>query len=300
MATNNIHSFKCHFCQWCNGTGCIGQLPGMGGVNRNENFRLNCDGWEVCRKALPDIYHDFITSGSAQNNIKIRLAPITGAVENIGYSNERQYYYDMVSACHKANLPISIGDGVPDIKLQYGIEAVKECREKAAVFIKPYPNEIIFERLNWCNDIAEYIGIDIDSYQIKTMKNLVSLEKKTSSQLLQIKKKAKVPFVLKGIYTARDIELIKTVKPDILYVSNHGGRIETVTGSTAEFLMLHRHVLESCCGKIWIDGGIRTKADVMTAMCLGADTVLAGRPFISALCKDGEKGIFQKVHELTD
>ena len=38
--------FRCHNCKVCLGTGCLNELPGMGGLNNNENFRLNCSSWE--------------------------------------------------------------------------------------------------------------------------------------------------------------------------------------------------------------------------------------------------------------
>ena len=41
-----IESFRCHNCSKCLGTGCIDELPGMGGVNKNENFILNCSAWK--------------------------------------------------------------------------------------------------------------------------------------------------------------------------------------------------------------------------------------------------------------
>ena len=68
------------------------------------------------------------------------------------------------------------------------------------------------------------------------MRNLVRLEKKTPAQISEIRKKISVPYALKGIFCKEDIELVKEVKPDIAFISNHGGRIDTREGSTAEFL----------------------------------------------------------------
>ena len=39
----NKNNFKCHFCPSCDGYGCIGELPGMGGFNENINFQKNCE-----------------------------------------------------------------------------------------------------------------------------------------------------------------------------------------------------------------------------------------------------------------
>ncbi|MCQ2981670.1 MAG: alpha-hydroxy-acid oxidizing protein [Treponemataceae bacterium] len=255
-------------------------MPGMGGFNDSINFQLNCAAWNE----LSTDYDGPLA--------RIRLAPITGAVENIGYGDEIQYYRDMISACHNAGVLLSIGDGCPDIKLQAGIQAVKDLQgPKAAVFIKPYPDDVFLERMSWASDIAEAIGIDIDSYNIVTMRNLVHLERKTASALKALKKAAGVPFIMKGVFTRQDLELAREVHPDVIVVSNHGGRVENRIGSTARFLQEHAAELKNCCGELWVDGGIRTRQDIQTASSFGVSQVLVGRPFITALCRSGAAGV---------
>lgn len=223
---------------------------------------------------------------------KIALAPITGAQENIGWANEKEYYFKMTQACETAGIEISLGDGTPDEKLLWGIEAIKSLQKsdpqkKVSVFIKPYPQEKFFERTEWALPVAKIIGVDIDSYNIVTMRNLVHLEKKTATQLLEIKNhlaNKKIPFAIKGVFTNDDLELVKKVQPDIIYISNHGGRVETLQGSTARFLEKNASELKKYCKELWIDGGIRKIQDVKKALSYGADKILLGRPFITALC----------------
>ena len=81
------------------------------------------------------------------------------------------------------------------------------------------------------------------------------------------------------------MELVKEVKPDVAFVSNHGGRIETHEGSSAEFLCANFKLLKSNCAELWVDGGIRSWSDAFKAQSYGASEVLVGRPFASALCK---------------
>ena len=64
----------------------------MGGVNRNINFRLNCDGWEVLRKENPLVFVNYLEKPEDKILSKIAFAPVTGAVENIGFENEEDYY----------------------------------------------------------------------------------------------------------------------------------------------------------------------------------------------------------------
>ena len=233
--------YKCHFCPVCNGAGCLGEMPGMGGPFDSRNFIHNCDDWNSL--AFGNELAEFP---------QLRLAPITGAVENVGYPDEKSFYMDLIRFAAGRGIRLSIGDGTPDCKLQYGIEAVREQRKanpslKAAVFIKPYSNEKILERSLWADDIAEVVGIDIDAYNIITMRNLVHLEQKTPQMLLELKKQLNargVLFAIKGVFKDEDLETVKLVKPDIVYVSNHGGRVETREGSTASFLAQNATLLK--------------------------------------------------------
>ncbi len=285
----SIHNSKCHFCHICDGQGCIGELPGMGGFGNNVNVLLNYSAWNTL--SLQKNYTE-------ETIAKIRLAPMTGGVENIGYEDEVQFYFDLIEAASSSGVALSIGDGCPDLKLDSGIAAIKKVNTQSAVFIKPYTNDKIFERIEKCSDIAESIGLDIDSYNIVTMRNLVNLEKKTVSQLKEIKKHINVPFSIKGIFHKEEIELIKEVKPDIVVISNHGGRVETRIGSTAEFLVQYGAEIKKYCGELWVDGGIRTKKDIQLATAYGADQVMIGRPFATALCEGGKDAVQKLVKQL--
>lgn len=293
--------FKCHLCKTCHGKGCIEELPGMGGFNKNINFILNCKDWKNLRKEIID----FDKISKTLEMPKIRLAPITGAVENIGWNDEETFYFEITKACYESGAKLSIGDGCPDIKLQNGIKAIKMLQRenpdenpKAAVFIKPYPNQKILERIDWSRDIAECIGVDIDSYNILTMRNLVQLERKTPTQIQELKNYGKLPFAIKGVFTKEDIELVKEVKPEIVVISNHGGRVENRIGSTAMFLKEYGSELKNHCGELWVDGGLRTKKDILTASYFGVSEVMLGRPFVTALCRGGEAEVKKMVEHL--
>lgn len=258
------------------GNGCVGQLPGMGGADESRNFILNCKAW------------DKIPFGKFDSNIaELRIAPMTGSVENVGYPDEKSFYFDIVKKAAEEKIPLSIGDGCPDEKLLWGIEAVREKNTKAAVFIKPYENKRILERIEWAGGIMEFCGIDIDAYNIVTMRNKVRLEKKSAASLLEIKKileRNSIPFVIKGIFTDEDVQLVKELKPYAAYISNHGGRVPTAEGSTAEFLLGNFDEIKNSCAEVWVDGGIRTRENFEKAQSHGVSRILLGRPFATALC----------------
>lgn len=316
---------KCQHCDECLGLGCIGQLPGLGGVFNNQNFQLNCEGWkELYRKGAtteesPSCTGRASSCASLSEKIdsivirpeNLRCGPVTGAVENIGYEKEEDFYYPYLKAAADAGIGLCVGDGCPDLKLQLGIAAMKRLNEeiasaagaatpvdittRAAFFLKPYPDQRLYERLEWVKPYAEYIGIDIDSYNILTMRNLVSLERKSAAQLENFRKRFDVPFVIKGVFTDEDIALVKEVHPDVVYISNHGGRVETRIGSTADFLEKHAAELKKHCREIWVDGGIRSRQDVQTALFYGADKVIFARPLIHAVFDNTLDNFWKKI-----
>ncbi|GMO42161.1 MAG: alpha-hydroxy-acid oxidizing protein [Treponemataceae bacterium] len=287
--------FKCHFCAVCDGTGCIAEFPGMGGVKNNALFQNNCAAWKD--GSLLVRARELAEKINRTSTCAVRLGPVTGAVENIGWRDEVSFYHELISAAFCAGINVTAGDGCPDIKLQSGIAALNALPARGetarpAVFIKPYDNARIFERVEWSLPAARVIGVDIDSYDIVTMRNLVSLEKKTAPQLREIKARCPVPFAIKGVILDQDLDLAREVKPDIVVVSNHGGRVDRGSAeSSLGFLVRNFDALRNSCGELWIDGGIRTRADVETAQALGVREVMCARPFISALCKGGADAV---------
>lgn len=274
-------------CPFCDGTGWVPELPGMGGSAENSNFSENYQGWKRYHASAPCVMP------------RIRLAPMTGAKQNVGYYAERQFYFDLLKAAITAHIGLSIGDGTPDEKLQFGIEALQSFNKKGAVFIKPYMNDKILERMEWAGDVAEIIGIDIDSYNIVTMRNIAKLEKKTAAQLSELKSKSSVPFAIKGVFLPEELELVRAVKPDIVIVSNHGGRISTRRGCTADYLAEYGKELARYAGEVWVDGGLRSRSDLCAAQALGAPEVMIGRACIYALLKDKEQGIKHWIDHIT-
>ena len=305
-------SYKCRLCASCDGAACAGELPGMGGVFDGRNFSLNVEGW---KKILPSIPQEKLQEAAASIvPQKIRLAPITGAEENVGWPDEESFYAPFYAFAAGLGIKLGVGDGCPDNKLKAGIAAVQALNQeasltktaaasnrapapetastpkKAAVFLKPYPQEKLLERAEWAMPVAEYIGVDIDSYNIVTMRNKVHLEKKTAAQLNELRRATKLPLVVKGVFTQESLDLIEELKPEVAYISNHGGRVETDIGSTAQFMLANVARIKKSAAAVWVDGGLRSKEDIAAALALGAEEALLGRPIISSFLESGAKG----------
>ena len=125
----NRFEFKCAVCSVCDGRGCVGQMPGMGGVNNNKNFKLNFEGWKKLRqKAVSDGTIESILSIPVETSA-VRAGPVTGAVQNIGFEKEEYFYLPYFSAARNTGIGLCVGDGYPDYKLHYGLDAVRKLQK---------------------------------------------------------------------------------------------------------------------------------------------------------------------------
>ncbi|UVS77531.1 lactate 2-monooxygenase [Actinokineospora sp. UTMC 2448] len=98
------------------------------------------------------------------------------------------------------------------------------------------------------------------------------------------------PIVLKGIQHPDDARRAADAGMDGIVVSNHGGR--QVDGAVGALEMLPE--IASAVGSrmsVLFDSGVRTGADVLKALALGADAVLIGRPYVYGLGLGGEDGV---------
>jgi len=107
---------------------------------------------------------------------------------------------------------------------------------------------------------------------------------------------SRLPVLVKGILTAEDAVLAVESGADGVVVSNHGGR--QLDGVAAALDALPE-VVEAVGdrGVVLMDSGVRRGTDVVKALALGAQAVLAGRAPLWGLAVDGADGV-QRVLEL--
>src|SRR5712672_2629804 len=106
----------------------------------------------------------------------------------------------------------------------------------------------------------------------------------------------KMKIVLKGILAWEDAVLAADNGIDAIIVSNHGARSEDSGRSTIDALP---EIVEAVHGRIPIivDSGFRRGSDVIKALCIGANAVCIGRPYIWGLGAFGQSGV-ERVLEL--
>ena len=112
----------------------------------------------------------------------------------------------------------------------------------------------------------------------------------TWDDLPRIMRMTSLPLILKGVLHPDDARRAADAGVAAIVVSNHGGRQLDGCLATADALP---PIVEAVQGRveIYVDGGIRSGADVLRALALGAQAVLVGRPYIWALAVGGADGV---------
>ncbi len=112
----------------------------------------------------------------------------------------------------------------------------------------------------------------------------------TWADLAWLRANTKLPITLKGILHPDDARRALASGVEGLIVSNHGGR--QVDGSISAIAALPE-VVAAVGGKLAIgfDSGLRSGADAVKALALGASYVGLGRPLVYGLAAGGEAGV---------
>ncbi len=112
--------------------------------------------------------------------------------------------------------------------------------------------------------------------------------------LATLRERTRLPIVLKGILHPDDARRAFDLGVDAIVVSNHGGRQVDSSVASLDALLNVRGAV-SPDATVLMDSGIRTGADVFTALALGADAVLLGRPYMYGLAVSGQHGVEEVV-----
>ena len=104
-------------------------------------------------------------------------------------------------------------------------------------------------------------------------------------------------FLLKGVLHPEDAERALALGADGVVVSNHGGRALDSSIATLDALPA---IVAAVGGRmtILLDSGVRRGSDVVKAVALGADAVLAGRAPLYGLAAAGEAGVSRAIELL--
>jgi isopentenyl diphosphate isomerase/L-lactate dehydrogenase-like FMN-dependent dehydrogenase len=199
-----------------------------------------------------------------------------------------------------------------------GLEAVAACNDHPKIFqlyirgdaawVEDYIERAIANRY-----IALCLTVDLDYYgrrERDLAKRYVTTARRAPqtdnfqarfswADVARLRKKFKIPFILKGIATAEDTRIALDHGVEGIYVSNHGGRqLDHGKGAIAVL----PEVVEAAAGRaqIIVDGGFLRGTDIVKAMALGAHAVGIGRLQGLALAAGGEDALVRALELLED
>ncbi len=103
--------------------------------------------------------------------------------------------------------------------------------------------------------------------------------------------------LVKGVLGPADARRVMALGADGVVVSNHGGRQLDRTPATLDVLPAVREAVGPDA-TVLLDSGVTHGQDIVAAVALGADAVMAGRAYLYGLMAGGERGVERAVEIL--
>ena len=280
------------------GKACSNKVPGPGAKGSGTVAIRNYDKWQelcinmdtICENKPVDLTSEIF---GRTFKYPIFAAPIGAMKLHYGDKYDDLEYNDiLVSSCADAGIAAFTGDGTNPAVMEGATRAIKQKDGNGIPTVKPWDINTLKEKLAMIKDAGSFaVAMDIDAAGLPFLKNLTPpAGSKTVEELREIVKEAEVPFIIKGIMTVKGALKAKEAGAAAIVVSNHGGRVLDQCPATAEVLAEIADAVGNDM-KILVDGGIRSGVDIFKALALGADAVLIGRPFVTAVYGGGAEGV---------
>lgn len=288
----------CKVCPVCNGAACKNQMPGPGTKGVGDNAVRNYQKWQEIRVNMDTIHENKPIDTSVElfgRTFKYPFfaGPVGAMTLHYGEKYDDLAYNNLlVDACAKGGIAAFTGDGTNAKVMEGATAAIKAAGGLGIPTVKPWNLETIREKMELVKASGSFaVAMDIDGAGLPFLKNLTPpAGSKTVDELRDVAEMAGVPFIIKGIMTRRGALKAKDAGAAAIVVSNHGGRVLDQCPATAEVL---EDIVEAVGGrmKILVDGGLRSGVDVFKALAMGADGVLLGRPFVTAVYGGAAEGV---------
>lgn len=288
----------CRVCPVCDGKVCAGEVPGMGGLGTAASFKDNIVALAEVKfnmRLIHDVKQPDTTVELLGYDLALPIlaAPIGGVSFNMGGKvTEDDYILAVLEGCVAGGTLGCAGDGVPDFIHEAGFAAIEKVGGRGIPFIKPWEDRELYTKLEKAEKTgARIVGIDIDAAGLVTLAKMGRpVTPKPAEELARIIESTSMKFILKGVMTPGQARLAVEAGADAIVVSNHGGRVMDHTPGAARVLPA---LVDAVYGRMAIlaDGGVRSGADVLKLIALGADAVMIGRPFSVAAMGGRQEGV---------
>ena len=277
----------------------------MGGLGTGSGFRANLEAltrWRLNMRLLHDVTapDTSVTLLGHDLDLPVLAAPIGGVEFNMGGGvSEADYINAVIQGCIEAGSLGCVGDGVPEFIHQSGYAAIKSAGGRGIPFIKPWEEQEWSQKLEKALDTGtQLIGMDIDAAGLVTLTLMGRpVSPKSKEKLRSIIEDIPVQFILKGVMTVEDARIAADAGAAAIVVSNHGGRVLDHTPGAAEVLPEIAAAVKDRL-TILADGGVRSGADVLKLLALGADAVMIGRPVSVAAVGGLKEGVVQYLQQI--
>lgn len=273
-------------------------MPGPGAKGVGDNAVRNYQKWQEIRVNMDTIHENKPIDTSVElfgRTFKYPFfaGPVGAMTLHYGEKYDDLAYNNLlVDACAKGGIAAFTGDGTNAKVMEGATAAIKAAGGLGIPTVKPWNLETIREKMELVKASGSFaVAMDIDGAGLPFLKNLTPpAGSKTVEELREVAEMAGVPFIIKGIMTRRGALKAKDAGAAAIVVSNHGGRVLDQCPATAEVL---EDIVEAVGGrmKILVDGGLRSGVDVFKALAMGADGVLLGRPFVTAVYGGAAEGV---------
>lgn len=194
-------------------------------------------------------------------------------------------------------LPFARGLGIAQYTSDPAFQALAAARPPSAETLRPGVRELPAAVRSLLSIARHYPGRLSDNLRsplprasVETFLDVFSRSDLTWPDLARLREMTSLPILVKGLQDSRDAQLALDHGVDGIVVSNHGGR--QVDGAVASLDVLPGIAKAvGGCVPVLFDSGIRSGADVIKALALGADAILLGRPYVYGLAIAGAAGV---------
>ncbi|MGN0246986.1 MAG: alpha-hydroxy-acid oxidizing protein [Lachnospiraceae bacterium] len=303
---------KCKVCPVCNGLACKNTLPGPGSKGPGNGANDNYEAWHKIKLNMDTIVENMaIDTSTSLFGRELAFPLVSAPIGSIRlqYNPEddvRDFNEKCMAACESRGILHFYSTGLEESVHNSAIQSRISHGNNGIPVINPEADENIIKQMTRCHEKQSPLAITVvvDSAGLPHLKECHgSGGTKSVEQLRALKEEAKVPFIVKGIMTAKSALKAIDAGADAIIVSNHGGRVLSDTPATAEVLS---EIADAVSGRatIIVDGGIRSGIDMFKAYALGADLCMICRPVLISYYGGGQEGMecyFDKLKaELVD
>ncbi len=277
-----------------------GRIPNWthisGGAESGSTWKRNMAAYEALgfdQVTISDVEIEKINLGcnffGAELKLPIGVGPMASGIE----FTAEDAFVKIAKACEKAGVAPSAGYPTSS---RVAHKMVAECKNTFKI-IKPLVDlDKLISEVKACEEAGCLLtGVDTDS--VAGLKpagdtpHFPGLARPLSvSELKEVRESVKIPFILKGILSEKDVRSALEIGADGIVVSTHAGYAMDYAPSPLEVI---RKLKKASNGqlKIIVDSGITRGSDIVKALCLGADAVFLGRLIVWGLLFGGEEGV---------